>query len=148
MQPTHIRWLIRRDLPDVLRIAHLSEEEPWGEEQFVENLRRRMVIGHVAEDAEGRILGYMIYELRKKQLTLLKLAVHPAFRRQGVGTQMIAKLASKLSPERRTRLVVDVEDGNLDGHLFLKAMDFIARPIGPSTYRFTRRVKQGREMSI
>ena len=92
----HIRWMIRRDMPEVLAIEHASFEYPWCEEEFLRVLRQRNCIGMVAEYGE-RIVGFMIYELHRNKIHVLDFATHPEFRRRGVGRQMIAKLVGKLS---------------------------------------------------
>src|SRR5213594_1996721 len=96
----HIRWMIRRDMPDVLDIESAAFEFPWFEEDFVRCLRQRNCIGMVAEHDE-RVVGFMIYELHKTRLHILNFAVAAEFRRHGVGGQMVAKLLSKLSHQRR-----------------------------------------------
>src|SRR4051794_39786908 len=63
----HIRWMIRRDMPEVLAIEHASFDFPWGEEEFLRVLRQRNCIGMVAEHGE-RVVGFMIYELHKSKL--------------------------------------------------------------------------------
>ena len=45
----HIRWMIRRDMPEVLQIERTSFEYPWSEEDFIRCLRQRNCIGMVAE---------------------------------------------------------------------------------------------------
>src|SRR5271168_1726673 len=77
----HIRWMIRRDMPEVLAIEHASFEFPWCEEEFLRVLRQRNCIGMVAEYGE-RVVGFMIYELHKNKLHVLDFATHPEFRRQ------------------------------------------------------------------
>jgi [ribosomal protein S18]-alanine N-acetyltransferase len=108
----HIRWMIRRDMPEVLAIEHASFEFPWGEEEFLRVLRQRNCIGMVAELGE-RVVGFMIYELHKAKLEILNFCVHPEYRRQGVGHQMIAKLVGKLSSHRRTRISLHIRETNL-----------------------------------
>ena len=58
----HIRWMIRRDMPEVLEIEQSSFEFPWTEEDFIRCLRQRNCIGMVAEYDE-KVVGFMIYEL-------------------------------------------------------------------------------------
>src|SRR5277367_6823709 len=99
----HIRWMIRRDMPEVLQIEQESFDYSWTEEDFLRCLRQRNCIGMVAEQGE-RVVGFMIYELHKAKLHILNFAVHPGWRRQGVGAQMVGKLISKLSSHRRTRI--------------------------------------------
>lgn len=121
----HIRWMIRRDMPEVLQIEEQSFEFPWPEEDFIRCLRQRNCIGMVAEIGE-KIVGYTIYELHRNRLEILNLAVHGEHRRSGVGSSMIAKLYGKLSPQRRTRIVAAVCERNEIAHYWLKACGFTA----------------------
>src|SRR3954468_19073985 len=99
----HIRWMIRRDMAEVLEIERGSFELPWFEEEFIRCLRQRNCIGMVAEHGE-RVVGFMIYELHKTPLHVLNFAVKPDYRRRHVGRQMLDKLTLKLSAQRRTRI--------------------------------------------
>ncbi len=121
----HIRWMIRRDMPDVLQIERASFEFSWSEEDFVRCLRQRNCIGMVA-DVDDRIVGFMIYELHRSRLHLLNLAVHPAWRRRGVGAAMVRKLVGKLSQQRRTRITLEVRETNLAAQLFFRQQGFRA----------------------
>lgn len=121
----HIRWMIRRDMPEVLAIETASFEFPWTEEDFVRCLRQRNCIGMVAE-LDERVVGFMVYELNKSHLHVLNFAVHPDYRRRGIGRRMIDKLASKLSAQGRTRLILEVRETNLGAQLFFRAMGFRA----------------------
>ena len=120
-----IRWLIRRDMPEVLDIEQQSFEFSWTEEDFLCCLRQRNCIGMVAE-CDHRIVGFMIYELHKAKLHVLNFAVDPEFRRNGIGSQMIEKLVDKLSQQRRQEIVLEVRESNLGAQLFFKQMGFKA----------------------
>ena len=121
----HIRWMIRRDMPEVLQTEQESFEYSWTEEDFLRCLRQRNCIGMVAEQGE-KVVGFMIYELHKSKLHILNFAVLPAYRRAGVGGQMAAKLISKLSSHRRTRITLAVRETNLSAQLFFRAQGFRA----------------------
>ena len=121
----HIRWMIRRDMPDILEIERTGFEFPWSEDEFVRCLRQRNCIGMVAEHQE-RVVGFMIYELHRNRLNVLNFAVHPDFRRRGVGAQMVGKLANKLIHQRRTRILLQVRETNLDAQLFFRSAGFRA----------------------
>lgn len=121
----HIRWMIRRDMSDVLAIENASFEFPWCEDDFLRALQQRNCIGMVAEH-EGRIIGFMVYELHKTQIHVLNFAVAPEFRRHAVGSQMLAKLSGKLSGQRRTRIVLEVRETNLAAQLFFRYAGFRA----------------------
>ncbi len=121
----HIRWMIRRDMPEVLDIENRCFEFPWSEEDFVRCLRQRNCIGMVAEYDE-RVVGFMIYELHKNRLHILNFSVHPDFHRRGVGHAMVGKLISKLSHQRRNRILLEVRETNLAAQLFFRSEGFRA----------------------
>lgn len=121
----HIRWMIRRDMPEVLDIEKTSFEFPWSEEDFIRCLRQRNCIGMVAE-YQDQVVGFMIYELHKNQLHILNFAVRPDMRRSDVGNQMIQKLIGKLSHQRRNRIHLEVRETNLAAQLFFRRAGFQA----------------------
>ncbi len=131
-----IRWMIRRDMPEVLDIEQQSFEFAWSEEDFLCCLRQRHCIGMVAEHQE-RIVGFMIYELLKSQLHVLSFAVAPWTRRAGIGGQMVDKLVHKLAQQRRTEIRLEVREGNLPAQLFFKAKEFAATGVLRGHYEDT-----------
>ena len=123
--PVHIRWMIRRDMSEVLAIEQQCFEFPWFEEDFIRCLRQRNCIGMVAEH-DDRVVGFMIYELHKNKLHILNFAVHPSARRLGIGGQMVAKLVNKLSTHRRQKISLAVRERNLAAQVFFRSHDFKA----------------------
>ncbi len=115
----HQRWMIRHDMHEVLDIENKSFEYPWQEEDFIRALRQRNCIGMVAE-LDDKVVGYMIYELHKTRLHLLNMAVDPEYRRQGIGTDIVEKLAAKLSAQRRSSLGLKVCESNLPAQQFFR----------------------------
>lgn len=128
LTPVHVRWMIRRDMKEVLDIEQQSFEFAWNEEQFLDALRTRNTIGMVAEHNE-QVVGFMIYELKKGELELINFAVAPWVRRSGVGTTMVDKLKAKLAQQQRTLITTHVREGNLNAQMFFKAMGFHATEV-------------------
>lgn len=120
-----IRWMIRRDMPEVLDIERENFEFPWIDEDFVRCLRQRNCIGMVAE-RDDQIIGFMIYELHKARIHVLNFCVKPGYQRRGVGSQMLAKLIGKLSVPRRSRIILEVRETNLGAQLFFRENGFRA----------------------
>jgi ribosomal-protein-alanine N-acetyltransferase len=119
----HLRWLIRRDMPEVLAIEAASfGAHAWTEEEFVRAIRQRSNIALVAELGET-IVGYTVYELRKASIQVLNFAVHPDYRRRGVGTALFSKLVTKLTPghNKRHKLTLEVRETNLPAQQFFRA---------------------------
>ena len=125
------RWMIRRDMPEVIGIEKASYEFPWSEDDFIRCLRQRNHIGMVVENPKNcdEILGFMVYELHKNRLHILNLAVHPEYLRHRVGSAMVDKLKGKLSWQRRNKILTEVKENNLVGQLFFKSRVFRATSI-------------------
>lgn len=159
---TPIRWLIRRDLPDVLAIESESFRPSWDEAEFRRLLRARDAIGLVATDARNTPVGFVLYRLHRDHIRVVRLAVHPAFRRIGIGTIMVDRMADKLTQQGRDHVRIDVPESDLDAQLFLRACGFwavrvercaaLAWPDGLQdsyvfTYRVGRPVEPGNRIS-
>ena len=130
----HVRWMIRRDMPEVLGIEQEAFEFPWSEEDFTRCLRQRNCIGMVAEIADS-VVAFMIYELHRSRLHMINFAVTRSHRRLGIGTHMLDKLIGKLTPDRRGRIVLEVRETNLPAQLFFRSLGFRATSVLKDFYR-------------
>jgi ribosomal-protein-alanine N-acetyltransferase len=117
--------MIRADMREIVAIESACFEFPWCEDDFVRCLRQRNCIGMVAEHDDA-VVGFMIYELNAGEIQILNFAVAPDTRRRGVGSQMVSKLAAKLSTERRCRIVLEIRETNLAAQVFFRHAGFRA----------------------
>jgi len=124
----HVRWMIRRDMAEVVAIEQEAFEFPWSEEEFTRCLRQRNCIGMVAEMADS-VVAFMIYELHRSKLHVLNFAVVRSHRRLGIGSRMMDKLVGKLTPDRRGRIVLEVRETNLPAQLFFRSLGFRATSV-------------------
>lgn len=127
-----IRWQIRADLPAVLAIENAVFGVPWTEDEFLAVLRERNAIGRVAE-CDGRIVGYCVILLHRSCIEILNMGVAPQLHRQRIGTAMLAKLESRLTPVRSS-LIATVGENNLAAQLFFKANSFRCEQIQRGYY--------------
>ncbi len=127
----HIRWMIRRDMEEVLANEQASFDDAWTEADFLRALRQRNVIGMVpvVEPTGEPVVGHMIYALEKTHLEVLNFAVGPAYRRRGAGRAMVDKLKSKLSSHRHGFMSIDCRESNLGALLFFKSQGFIGAQV-------------------
>lgn len=132
----HIRWMIRRDMPEVLEIENHSFEFPWSEDDFIRVLRQRSCIAMICEYDE-RVIGFMIYELMANRIELLNCAVHRDFRGRTVARQMLVKLRSKLSAQRRNQILMWVRESNTSALLCFRQCGFKAVKVMPDAYNDT-----------
>lgn len=120
--PVDIRWLIHRDLPEVLFMEDMHPGIPCPIGETIRQLRKSENIGMRAEPREDgdASLGYMNYELYGAFIHIKDFTVHPGSLRRGVGSQMLGKLLGKLSALRRNRIVLVVRESNLAAQLFFR----------------------------
>ena len=145
-------WMIRADMPSVLMIDNRSFERAWDEDDFMLMLRPRNCIGKVAKVTDAGhefIAGFVLYELHRHHVHLLKFAVDPFWRRQRVGSALIASAAHAGTRPRR-EMTATVRETNLPAQLFLRSCGFTVarRDIlrghceGEAAYVFRRRVRE------
>jgi [ribosomal protein S18]-alanine N-acetyltransferase len=121
----HIRWMIRRDFPDIQDI-YQSNSIPWNEEDLLVPLRQLNTIGTVIENSNEKVIGFMVYQLHKTYIEIIKLGIHSFFQRERIGTTLIDKLKSKLTDHRRSQIRIEVRETDLPIQLFLQRNGFIA----------------------
>lgn len=140
-QKYHIRWFIRRDMSEVVAIEAENnsfidpdfdivqlKKSAWSEEDFLRNLRQRNVIGMVIEHQE-MVVGYIVYELHKHKIEILKLDANKKLDWNGILRVAIKKMISKLSRGLREKIEICVPEGSLPLQKLLKSEDFRAKKV-------------------
>ena len=124
MNQTHtIRWLIRRDMPDVTSIEAQSYDCLMGEDGMVDFQRSRNAIGMVAE-VDRQVVGFMLYELHKGHIRVVRLCVAKVCRNKGAGSAMIQRLIDKLAQQQRTDIVIEVPESAVTAQVWLRKREF------------------------
>jgi ribosomal-protein-alanine N-acetyltransferase len=126
-----IRPMLVRDVLAVMVTENSSFEFPWTEGDFVSHIDDRDSVSYVAESSAaggaGCAVGYMVYHVAPRRIELLNLAVHPQWRRRGVGTQLLATLAGQVVRHpgpglgQRQSARAYVRESNLPAQLFLRS---------------------------
>jgi ribosomal protein S18 acetylase RimI-like enzyme len=92
-------------------------------------MRRRDGGAYVALLPDGTVIGYITFAFSSKAFRIVNLAVHPDYRRLGVGAKLVDKLKAKLNrPEMPTRFTISlyITTENLVGLSFFKSQKFRA----------------------
>lgn len=123
MIPLDIRWLIRRDVPEIIAIDRMSFTNPVSAEDIAAQMRATSMIWLVAVH-DDRIVGYIAYSLLKHQFAVDRLAVAPAFRRRGVASALVRKITRKMNDGLRSKVHVQVSERDLEAQLFFRSAGF------------------------
>ncbi len=145
----NVRWMIRRDVPEVLVIDEFGTNDNLlkSDDDITNILRDRNYIGKVAEDSvdndvfikgvraadiiDRRILGYIIYHVGESSYDIVRLAVHPLIRKQGVGRAIINRLKKDVTPTNNS---IGFTNHPEEMRGFLKKNDF--QGIAPTSSRY------------
>ena len=128
-----IRWLVLKDVPEVLSLESRCFEFSWSENDFLVCLRQRNCIGMVAV-VRDRVIGYMIYELHRNMLHVLTFATDPDYQRRGVGHALFDQLTNNITQQRRNCLRLDCRETNLAAQLFFKSQGCRCIEVLPHLY--------------
>jgi [ribosomal protein S18]-alanine N-acetyltransferase len=96
-----LRPFVESDLPQVLNIEQASFSLPWKAEFFLKELHNPHGWSWVAEK-EDTIVGYLCGWFVVDEGEILKIAVHPASRRCGIGKFLIGEVM-RIAGQRRIR---------------------------------------------
>lgn len=127
-----IRWMIRRDMCQVMEIEEASYSNPWSEREMVDYLKERCHIGQVACVGDN-VAGFLLYDINAGSMRIDNISVDPAHRRNGIGYAMVQKLIEKLKSKQKRKLETYVRESNLIGQQFFRAIGFLANGLLKST---------------
>ncbi|MBX4335478.1 ribosomal protein S18-alanine N-acetyltransferase [Bartonella raoultii] len=98
----------------------------WEKQTFDHFLQDRSIFGYKATliDQPHKILGFCLCRLILDEAEIITIAVHPHFRRQGIGTLLIDNMLRYLHHERAIKLFLEVEETNFSALNLYKRFEF------------------------
>lgn len=88
--PSRLRPATAADARAIAALERLSFSDPWSAESIRESIQMAWMFTHVAEDADGAVVGYVFCREIAGESELLNLAVAEGRRRGGVGRELLA----------------------------------------------------------
>ncbi|HUE00953.1 MAG TPA: ribosomal protein S18-alanine N-acetyltransferase [Bryobacteraceae bacterium] len=123
-----------RHLPRVLRIERASfGADAWPRRYFLElygECRDFFVIAKCG----GRIAGYAVACAEKREAEIASLAVHPDYRRRGVGDALMRYTLRRLRAAGVRRVELMVRTGNAAGAQLYRSLGFRRVRLAPGYY--------------
>lgn len=124
-----------RDLSDILKIERLSFTTPWSRGAFLsellENDRAYYLVARCGEPAVGYIGVWII----AGEGHITNVAVHPDFRRNGVGTRLLNAIGELAREKGASRLTLEVRRSNTSAQRLYAALGFESAGIRRGYYR-------------
>lgn len=132
-----IREMQEEDLKEVMEIEKLSFPSPWTERIFRLELHKKNFAFYRVIEKEGRLIGYGGWWKIKDEAHLVKLAIHPAFRRQSYGERLLKGLLKEAKEKGARLLTLEVRESNLPAHRLYEKLGFKLISIRPTYYQDT-----------
>jgi ribosomal-protein-alanine N-acetyltransferase len=129
-----LRRMVEGDLDAVLALQQRCFVHPWSAELVRRELTHDWSTVLVADDADGQLVGFLIYWLVHDEVHILNIATDPQVRRRGVARTLIGR-AMKTGRERQCRLAtLEVRRSNTAAIELYRAFGFRAVGVRPNYY--------------
>ena len=134
-----IRDATYNDLPRVLDIERLSFSQPWSLNSFRRELslsfsRLMVAVGAERDEGAGIITGYLCRWLVAGECHVLNVAVHPDFRRSGVGAALMAEALAEAQARKAQLMMLEVRRSNLEARRLYRKFGFEERRLRRNYY--------------
>ncbi|MDW8326404.1 MAG: ribosomal protein S18-alanine N-acetyltransferase [Anaerolineales bacterium] len=148
IEPTHTARLLiapmhLNDIPQVVAIDRLSFPQPWTEQSYrfelLENRNAHFLVAYLAESLSAstwlarllgrgprrRVVGYAGLWVVADEGHINTLAVHPAWRRRGIGERLLQALLDKASVLGALSATLEVRVNNLAAQSLYRKFGFV-----------------------
>ncbi|MCX7756930.1 MAG: ribosomal protein S18-alanine N-acetyltransferase [candidate division WOR-3 bacterium] len=122
-----------QDLDQVMDIENSSFKDPWKRDFFEHDLCRRSAMLFVAKEGP-KVIGYIDAWLFGDELHLANIAVHPEFRRMGVGSKLLKKIIELGKTKNAKYMVLEVRKSNFGAQKFYEKLGFKQYYLRPRYY--------------
>lgn len=114
------------DIPIILEIENFSFRNPWQTSTFAGEIANNgvsfpYVIVHRNFE---RIIGYIIYWKIQEEVQISNFAVHPDFRRKGIGEAVMRRVIKKIQRDGGVYVFLEVRPSNLAARSLYKKLGF------------------------
>jgi len=111
----------------VLQIAELEKlcfSDPWSETSIASELNNKLSLWMVAVDDE-KVIGYVGSQTVLGETDMMNIAVHPDYRKQGIGTALIVGLIDALELRGSHSLMLEVRSSNTPAISVYEKLGFV-----------------------
>jgi [ribosomal protein S18]-alanine N-acetyltransferase len=112
------------DIPAVLEIEQASFTTPWPPEAFNQELRHNRLARYTVARQSRAVVGYAGVWLMVDEAHITTFAVHPDWRRQGVGSRLLLALLAVAEELGADRMTLEVRVSNAAAQALYRSHGF------------------------
>jgi [ribosomal protein S18]-alanine N-acetyltransferase len=124
-QDITVRRAEMRDIPTMLALEELCFEQFWRYDplSFADILHTHPYF--VVVELHGQVVGYQFNALDGEYGYLVRIAVHPDYNSQGIGTRLMAEAIQFFKTARSTRIMLNTQEENTHAHRLYEWFGFL-----------------------
>lgn len=130
-----IRRMTLADVPAVHEIDLLSFSLPWPERSFRFELTENQVSRGWVTELDGKIAAMLVLWFIVDEAHIATIAVHPDFRRQGIGEQILLHALRAARAEGAQRAFLEVRAGNAAAQAMYRKYGFTVAGVRRGYYK-------------
>jgi len=125
--------MTRADLDEVMLIERSAFAYPWSTRFFLQEIAAQCAQPIIAE-INGRITGYILFWVLPDAVDIHNIAVHPEFRRRGIGRQLLDQAIACARAGASLRVTLEVRKSNLDAQKLYESHGFVVTGLRKGYY--------------
>jgi [ribosomal protein S18]-alanine N-acetyltransferase len=130
-----VRRMTLEDVPAVHEIDVLSFSLPWPERSFHFELTKNQVSRGWVAELDGKIAAMLMIWFVVDEAHIATIAVHPDFRRKGIGEQILLHALRAAHSEGAQRAFLEVRAGNSAAQAMYRKYGFELAGVRPGYYK-------------
>jgi len=107
-----VRPMMKSDVQEVLTIEELCFPIPWSKKAFLIELESNKCAAYFVAEIGDSLVGYGGMWLMIDEAHVTNIAVHPDFRKQGVGISILTAMIEKAKMQNSLRMTLEVRKSN------------------------------------
>ena len=132
-----IEKMTREHVSQVARLEEICFSDPWSEKSVASELENELSLWLVALEGDT-LAGYVGSQTVLGETDMMNVAVHPDFRRQGVGESLILSLVEELKALDSHSLTLEVRASNAPARSLYEKLGFSQVGLRKNYYRNPR----------
>lgn len=116
------------DLDEVMEIERTCFRQPWTREMFESDLLQTEFTYYIVAKLKGKLIGYAGMWVAGGEAHITTIAVHPNYRRKGVGSTLMRTLLEEALRRGAEIAVLEVRQSNTAAQKLYRKYGF--RPVG------------------
>ena len=133
MENLTLKKVDKEDVNGLYEVSSLSLKETWSLGSIEQELSNKFARYIVCKDGD-KVIGFIGAWLIASEGQITNLAVHPDYRKKGIGKKLMKSLISSLKEEDCNAITLEVRESNTVAKNLYKSLGFLSEGIRKNFY--------------